>query len=69
VTMNIDSELNSVAAVATPLPANAPGYGFDITAANLGGCQYLGLTVSGTMALGKIRMLALRGTADRPLMQ
>jgi hypothetical protein len=69
VTVSVDTEYATDSAVASPWPAQNPGYDFEVSAANLGGSQYLGMTVTGTTAIGKIRMLALRGTADRPIMQ
>jgi hypothetical protein len=65
VTVNIDTEIGTAPAVQSPINAQAAGYRPIVTAASLGGTQYLGLTVTGTTALSKIRMLALRGQADR----
>jgi hypothetical protein len=63
VSINIDTEINSLPAVVSPLPVQSDGYHFNVSAVNNGGTQYLGLTVSGSTGMSQIDMLALRGTS------
>ena len=69
VTINVDTELGTQSAVATPIPVEPAGYELAVTAANEGGSQYLGLTVTGSTGMTKVNMLALRGKADRDMLQ
>jgi hypothetical protein len=70
VQINVDTELSTQPASA--LSSTAAGYQFGVTIANNAaaiGAQYLGLTVTGSTDTTQIRMLALRGKADRDIMQ
>lgn len=64
VTITVDSELASAPAQQTPLSGNPVNYFLAVTAANLGGGQYIGLTVSGSTDMTQIDMLALSAKAE-----
>lgn len=64
VTINIDSELSTAPAVQSPLAGNPANYALVVSAANMGGGQYLGLTVAGSTDMTQIDMLALRAKAE-----
>ena len=69
VTVTIDTEIGSSAALTAPLVNSPSGYQFSVTYANEGGGQYLGLTVAGSTDLVRMDMLALRGKTERDMMQ
>jgi len=69
VTVTVDTELGSSAALPVPLKGSPVAYQLDPLAANEGGSQYLGLTVAGGSNVTQIRMLALRGKADREMLK
>jgi hypothetical protein len=69
VTVTVDTELGSSAALPVPLKGSPVGYQLDPLAANEGGSQYLGLTVAGGANVTQIRLLALRGKADREILK
>jgi hypothetical protein len=64
VTVNVDTELSTETGVQSPLAGTPSGYQLVVTAANEGGSQYLGLTVTGSTDMTQIDMLALRGKTD-----
>ena len=67
ITINVDTELASAPGQALSVPS--AGYSLEVTVSNEGGSQYLGLTVTGSTDMTQIRMLALRGKAERDMMQ
>lgn len=70
VTINVDTEYDSLPA--NSLQAPIAGYDLEVTVANNGSSQYLGLTVTsagGATSPTQVRMLALRGKAERDMLQ
>ena len=77
VSFTIDNERSSSASVSFPINGTPADYELMVSAANAAitqfnsqGSQYLGLTLTGTGAnLTRVSLLALRGQADRDMMQ
>lgn len=69
VSINIDTELASVPCTISPLQGETLGYHLDVTPANEGGTQYLGLTITGTASMSQIDIIALRGKTERDKLQ
>jgi hypothetical protein len=64
VTINVDSELATASCVQSPLAGNPANYGLVVSAGNMAGGQYIGLSVSGSTDVTQIDMLALRAKAE-----
>ena len=59
ISITVDTELGSSAAGL--VEDNPLGYNLAVQAANEGGSQYLGLTITGSTDVSQIRAIALRG--------
>lgn len=69
VTITVDTELGSSAALAVPLSGSPIGYQLDPQQMNEGGSQYLGLTFAGGFNVRQILVMALRGKTERDFLQ
>lgn len=67
VSITVDTELGS--STATPVEDNPLGYNLAVQAANEGGSQYLGLTITGSTDVTQVRAIALRGKTERDMLQ
>lgn len=67
VSITVDTELGSSAAI--PVENNPLGYNLAVQAANEGGSQYLGLTLTGSTDISRILAIALRGKTERDFLQ
>jgi hypothetical protein len=68
VTCTIDTERVSSAPL-NLIPNGEPtGYNLDVIAANEGGSQFLGMTITGGVEMTQIDLIALKGKADRDML-
>ena len=66
-TLQVDTELSE--SLSLNIQNQPAQYALYTSQLNEGGCQYLGMTLSGSTGMSKISMLALRGKTDRDFLQ